>query len=138
MSPLAVVSRMTNRERWVVRSSSSMRNPPFILAIALVIAACSAESAPDNAAGSVKQAPIDKSPSLKAESIDMPAAADYVEAKKVPNSNGPKCSEVTEQVCANASNQKFCSCNGPMNQASTYKCGCNSGSASRHKSTNFR
>jgi hypothetical protein len=52
-----------------------MRTPLLIFATALVLAACSAESAPDNAAGSVKQAPVNR-PSIKADAVDMPVAKD--------------------------------------------------------------
>ena len=108
-----------------------MRLHSFVLAIAFTILGCSAESAPDNAAGSIKQAPIEADKTQVIEGISDVDAEEGKKKKggKVPNSNGPRCGQVNEEICPDPSKQKLCSCSsGPGNQGATYKCGCSGGS----------
>jgi hypothetical protein len=111
-----------------------MRLHSSILALAFTIMACSAESAPDNAAGSIKQAPVEADKTQVIEGIDGTSEVDPEEGKKKkggkgPNSNGPRCGQVEESICPDPSKQKLCSCSsGPGNQGATYNCGCSGGS----------
>jgi hypothetical protein len=104
-----------------------MRTPPFFLALAFVVSACSAESAPDNAAGSVQKAPL-ADPSVKPGGDEVELLDELGKKKKKkkadPTTNGPRCSSVTKDICPDSSRQKWCSCTAAFGNGGTYECGC--------------
>jgi hypothetical protein len=99
----------------------AMRTPLF-LALTLMVAACSAESAPDNAAGSIKQAPTQPDIKVQPEGIvpveDGTTETDEAKAKKTP------CPPPSASTCEDPDKeQKWCHCR-KMRQNLVYPCGC--------------
>lgn len=109
-----------------------MKTSPIILAVAFSIMACSAESAPDNAAGSIKQAPVSKKEEAVHDLINGPDAEgdgkdgkDGKGGKEPKETDGPpKCSDVTEEICPDPSRQDQKVCLAPMKQQKMYDAGC--------------
>jgi hypothetical protein len=91
---------------------SAMRTP-LLLALIFMVAACSAESAPDNAAGSVKQVSSDENV------LESEEAKKKKKKKNKDPQPEPHVCNIVEQTCADSSQQKWCVCNGQR-----YPCGC--------------
>lgn len=103
----------------------------MFLSLSLLVA-CSAESAPDNAAGAVKKAPT-ASPTPTKEVLPEPTVEAFPELSKVDKAEfsifkkdpykAPLCGNAVSNVCEDARRQKFCMCRGAGTWG-TYMCGC--------------
>jgi hypothetical protein len=97
---------------------------PLLLALTLMVAACSAESAPDNAAGSVKQAPIQPDTKVQPEGI-VPVEDGTTETEDAKRPKKTPCPPPTASDCEDPERQKYCSCR-KGGQNVVYPCGCKS------------
>jgi hypothetical protein len=110
---------------WVARREHAMlpaMRTSVFFAIALMVGACSAESAPDNAAGSIKQAPTQPDIKIQPEGItpvnDGTTETDEARKKKKKNACPP--AGVAIHKCDDPDRQMWCPCpNGD-----SYPCGC--------------
>jgi hypothetical protein len=100
----------------------SMRTPLF-LAIALMIGACSAESAPDNAAGSIKQAPTQPDIKVQPEGT-VPVADGTAETEEAKRTKKIPCPPPDAHDCPDdPTRTKYCTCR-KAGQNVVYSCGC--------------
>jgi hypothetical protein len=100
----------------------AMRTPLF-LALTLMVAACSAESAPDNAAGSIKQAPTQPDIKVQPEGI-VPVEDGTTETEDAKRPKKSPCPPPTAEICPDPDLQRLCNCRkGAQNVV--YPCGCN-------------